>query len=381
MRGRTETLDRRQPVQVEPTLPAAAGRQATLVVEDLRTSLRAGKGVVDAVRGVSLELRAGSTVGIVGESGSGKSMLMRSIMGIIPDDLVASRSGRVLLDGRDLVTASRKELRSLWATEIAMVLQDPMTSLNPVVRIGRQMTEGLTHRLGMSRGEATERAIEGLRAVRIPEPERRMRQYPHELSGGMRQRVAIAMALTCNPRLLIADEPTTALDVTVQAQVLDLLAEQQREHGVAMLLVTHDLSVVAGRTHRTVVMYAGKVVEEAPTREIFRSPRMPYTEALIGSVPKGDGKPHARLRAIPGMPPDLSKPVRGCPFSTRCRYAQDRCLDEEPSLTNATEDHKYACWYPVGTPEGRSALAINLERGSTATGAPVTVDELGGPTS
>jgi oligopeptide/dipeptide ABC transporter ATP-binding protein len=236
-----------------------------------------------------------------------------------------------------------------------------MTSLNPVVKIGRQITEGLEHHLGMSRGDAHQAAIALLTSVGIPEPVRRLHQYPHELSGGMRQRVTIAIALACGPRLLMADEPTTALDVTVQAQILDLLQKQQRERFMAMVLVTHDLGVVAGRTDEIVVMYAGRVVEKAQTYDLFHDMKMPYTEALLKSIPRVTNKSHTRLQAIIGRPPDLVNLPDGCTFAARCPYAQDRCREEEPPLlAGSAPGHEYRCWFPVGTPEGMDALARNV---------------------
>ncbi len=321
-----------------------------LEVADLRTSFRTPRGVVRAVDGVSFTLDRGRTVGIVGESGSGKTVLSRSIMGLLPR-ATTLRSGSVRYEGVEVLELDADAMRPLWGAEMAMVFQDPMTSLNPVVRIGRQITEGLELHLGMSGDEATQTGVALLGSVGIPEPEQRMREYPHQLSGGMRQRVTIAIALACGPKLLMADEPTTALDVTVQAQILDLLAEQQSERHMAMVLVTHDLGVVAGRTDEIIVMYGGKIVEQAPTDKLFVNVKMPYTEALLGSIPRIDDPSHTRLAAIAGRPPDLVNPPAGCNFAPRCPYVQERCLTEEPPLVEDSPGHFYRCWYPVGSEE------------------------------
>ena len=340
--------------------------QPLLDVVDLKTHFRTERGLVRAVDGVSISLHRGQTLGVVGESGSGKTILSRSIMGLLPRSNVV-RSGQVIYGGHEMMGLPEHELRSIWGVEMSMVFQDPMTSLNPVMRIGRQITESLVYHLGIEDDEASDRALALLRSVGIPEPERRLREYPHQLSGGMRQRVTIAIALCCGPKLLLADEPTTALDVTVQAQILDLLQSQQQERFMAMILVTHDLGVVAGRTDEIAVMYAGKVVERAPTRVLFRDMKMPYTEALMESIPNLDNPAHTRLNAIPGRPPDLVNPPPGCRFAPRCRYTQERCWVDEPPLTEGpAPGHVYACWYPVGTPEGRQAQARNEERGGPA---------------
>jgi len=336
-----------------------------LRVEDLRTYFRTPRGVVRAVDGVSFTLERGKTLGIVGESGSGKSVLSRSIMGLLPKRNLV-RTGKVFFESRDISGASTKEMRHVWGAEMAMVFQDPMTSLNPVVRIGRQLTEGLRLHLGMNRETAAATAERLLSEVGIPEPRRRLEEYPHQLSGGMRQRVTIAIALACGPALLFADEPTTALDVTVQAQILDLLAAEQRDRNMSMILVTHDLGVVAGRTNDIVVMYAGKVVEKAPTRRLFANMKMPYTEALVKSIPKLEEPSHTRLEAIGGRPPDLIAPPPGCRFAPRCPYARERCHAEEPPLVEAeSPDHLYACWYPVGSPEYLDSLERRAQSSDT----------------
>jgi peptide/nickel transport system ATP-binding protein len=321
-----------------------------LEVDDLKTWFHTPGGIVRAVDGVSLTLDRGKTLAIVGESGSGKTILSRSIMGLLPSRGV-ERHGSVRYEGRELVGVPESELRKVWGPQIAMVFQDPMTSLNPVVRIGRQITESMEHHLDISGKEAKERALSLLAAVRIPDPKRRLREYPHQLSGGMRQRVAIAIALACGPLLLIADEPTTALDVTVQAQILDLLARQQEERYMAMVLVTHDLGVVAGRADEIAVMYAGQIVERAPTRALFADVKMPYTEALLRSIPRIEEPSHRRLAAIGGRPPVLVDPPEGCRFAPRCPYAQDKCREVAPPLREAsTAGHVYRCWFPIGTP-------------------------------
>jgi peptide/nickel transport system ATP-binding protein len=348
--------------------------EALLEVVDLSTHFVTERGVVRAVDGVTLSIDRGKTLGIVGESGSGKTVLSRSIMGLLPGHNVR-RSGHVLFEGQDLTKLSARDLRDIWGAEIAMVFQDPMTSLNPVVKIGRQITESLEYHLKLDHDTAVKDAVALLASVGIPEPRARIGEYPHQLSGGMRQRVTIAIALACGPKLLLADEPTTALDVTVQAQILDLLGAKQRERFMAMLLVTHDLGVVAGRTDEIVVMYAGKVVEKAPTYELFTDMKMPYTEALMASIPRVEHPSHTRLRAIAGRPPDLVSPPPGCRFAPRCPYAQPRCLEEEPPLLPApTPGHVYRCWYPVGTPEGRDAFERNLAEGRPQTVAAAQAD-------
>ncbi|MGI8793679.1 MAG: ABC transporter ATP-binding protein [Acidimicrobiales bacterium] len=335
-----------------------------LEVKDLRTWFRTPRGIVRAVDGVDLSLERGKTLGIVGESGSGKTVLSRSIMRLLPKSTTLHPTGSVSFDGRDILALKPKQMQDIWGMEMAMVFQDPMTSLNPVVKIGRQITESLRHHLDVSRSDAKETAVALLTSVGIPEPIRRLNQYPHELSGGMRQRVTIAIALACGPKLLMADEPTTALDVTVQAQILDLLQKQQRERFMGMILVTHDLGVVAGRADEIAVMYAGQIVERAPAYELFTEMKMPYTEALLRSIPRVSNRSHTRLDAIGGRPPDLVNLPKGCRFAARCAYVQDKCREELPPLRPATSPgHEYRCWFPVGTPEGDAALKRNLESG------------------
>jgi peptide/nickel transport system ATP-binding protein len=344
-----------------------------LEVDDLHTSFDTPRGRVVAVDGVSLHLEAGKTLGIVGESGSGKTVLARSILQLIPARN-AVIEGQVRLQGRDLVGLSPKAMRSVWGVEAAIVFQDPMTSLNGTMRVGDQITESLRFHLDMSRSEARSTATALLRSVGIPEPEARLRAYPHQLSGGMRQRVTIAIALACGPRLLVADEPTTALDVTIQKQILDLLEIQKRERAMGMILITHDLGVVAGRTDRIAVMYAGRVVERGPTRVLFHDRRHPYTEGLLRSIPRMSNPGHSRLQVIPGRPPDLVALPEACAFAPRCRYAQARCLEEQPPLIDVGQGHEHACFYPVGSPGGGEALGRNLAAGENAAGMPVTPD-------
>jgi peptide/nickel transport system ATP-binding protein len=329
-------------------------RAALLEVADLVTHFPTPHGVVRAVDGVSFVIQRGQTLGIVGESGCGKSVLARTIIGILAKDGSAATTGRIAFEGRDLLKLSEPEMRDVRGKDIAMVFQDPTSSLNPVKRIGAQIGEVLTRHLGL-RGRAAEtRSVELLASVGIPLPAERLQLYPHQLSGGMCQRVAIAIALACEPKLLIADEPTTALDVTIQAQILDLLRHQQLAHDMAMILISHDLGVVAGHTDVVAVMYAGQMVERASTRSLFHDCRMPYTQALIRSAPRLGDPPHTRLRAIAGRPPDMLQPPIGCRFNPRCDDATDVCRAEQPALAAADADatHLYACWHPVGARGG-----------------------------
>ncbi len=356
------------------TAPTSQDGATLLVVDDFKTHFDTPGGMVKAVDGVTFSLDRGKTLGVVGESGSGKTVLARSIMGLLTARNVV-RTGSATYAGQELVGAPNDQLRALWGTEMAMVFQDPMTALNPVMKIGRQITEGLRYHLEIPKDEATEQALQLLNSVGIPDPKRRLSQYPHELSGGMRQRVVIAIALACGPKLLFADEPTTALDVTVQAQILNLLNQQQRDRFMAMVLVTHDLGVVAGRTDEIAVMYAGQIVEKAPTRTLFANVRMPYTEALLKSIPKLEDPSHTRLQIIGGRPPDLINPPPGCRFAPRCPYAQPKCHVEPPPLREAeTPGHVFRCWFPVGTDEGREALERNLAHHVPAAEAAVTGD-------
>jgi peptide/nickel transport system ATP-binding protein len=356
---------------VSAVAPAPPHAGPLLEAVDVATWLPTPQGMLRAVDGVSLTLERARALGVVGESGSGKSLLARSLMNLLPAQAVKA-SGRVMFGGRDVRTLRPREARAVWGKDVAMVFQDPMTSLNPTMRVGQQVTETLREHLALDRAQRRAKAVELLGQVGIPEPERRLSAYPHELSGGMRQRIGIASALACGPALLIADEPTTALDVTIQRQILDLLSELQRTRGMALLLITHDLAVVAGRTDAVAVMYAGQIVEAAPTRTLFRASRHPYTRALLGSVPRVDQPSHARLAVIPGRPPRVVDPDPGCRFAPRCAFAQARCLQEAPALAAGEQPgHRFACHFPAGTPEGEAALARNRAAGVTAAGLPV----------
>jgi oligopeptide/dipeptide ABC transporter ATP-binding protein len=332
--------------RVPPSRPAPPAGEPLLRVGDLRVGFHTRRGILWAVDGVTLELERGRTLGIVGESGSGKTVLSRSIMGLLPRTNVTCE-GSVRLSGQELTGLTSDELRALRGSEIAMVFQDPMTSLNPVVRIGRQITESLRFHAGITGGEARQIALQLLREVRIPDPELRIREYAHQLSGGTRQRVSIAVALACGPGLLIADEPTSALDVTVQAQILDLLGREQQERHMAMILITHDLALIAHRADDIAVMYAGQIVEKAPAATLFTAAKMPYTRALLRSLPRLDRTDGSRLEAIDGRPPDLTDPPAGCRFAPRCTVAQGRCHAEAPPLRSDPDGHAYRCWFPL----------------------------------
>ena len=322
--------------------------QPLLEVRNLRAHIGTPRGIVRAVDDVSLTLERSQALGIVGESGSGKSVLARAIMGLMPPR--SGRTGEVTFQGRDLLSLTKKEKLEIWGNQIAMVFQDPGRSLNPVVKVERQMTEGMRRHLGVSRSEAHSRALDLLKEVGVPDPERRLSNYPHEMSGGMRQRVMIAIALACEPDLLIADEPTTALDVTIQRQILDLLRRIQRERGTSMLLISHDLAVVAGRTDRVSVMYAGRIAEIGSTREVFDEPRHRYTHALLGATPTIDHKRHSPLRLIDGSLPDPTSPPEGCRFEPRCGQSVAECSTPGPQLESVGADHDVACLNPVAVP-------------------------------
>jgi oligopeptide/dipeptide ABC transporter ATP-binding protein len=317
-----------------------------LKITDLKIDFNTLRGELHAVRGVSLSVSAGESLGIVGESGSGKTVMSRATMGLLRGRRI-KRSGSVVFDGQELLHLSNKEIRDYWGTKIAMVFQDPMTALNPVRRIRSQMSEALVKRLGKSKVEADARALELLKLVRIPDPEAVLDKYAHQLSGGMRQRVMIAMAIACEPRLLFADEPTTALDVTVQAQILELISDLRRQLNMSMVIITHDLGVVANHTDRVAVMYAGELVELADTKELFSRPRMPYTEALMNSIPRLDREPGSRLPSIAGSTPDPTTERTSCGFASRCKYATDKCRNEHPELTDNGNGHLYRCFFPL----------------------------------
>src|SRR5437870_2581695 len=331
-----------------PLAPAAA-RAPLLEVADLKTWFFTRDGIVRAVDGVSLHVMPGETLAIVGESGCGKSVTALSILSLVPSPPGRIVSGSIRFAGRDLGELSDAEMRDVRGNDISMIFQEPMTSLNPVLNIGRQIAETLTLHQGLDRKAALARAVDMLRLVHIPEAERRIEQYPHQLSGGMRQRVMIAMALACNPKLLIADEPTTALDVTIQAQILDLMRELKQKIDAAIVLITHDLGVVAEMAQRVVVMYAGRKAEEAPVSRLFRRPLHPYTKGLLASVPRLgaslDHKRAPRLAEIAGTVPSLREPIPGCPFETRCTFATEICRREMPEFAEKEPGHFAACFH------------------------------------
>jgi oligopeptide transport system ATP-binding protein len=320
---------------------------ALLSVSDLEVKFETRRATVHAVRGTSFDLEAGQTLGIVGESGCGKSVSSLAMLGILPKTGHIT-GGKVVFEGKDLVGMSDSKLRNIRGKDIAMIFQDPMTSLNPVLKVGRQLTEVLTKHLPMDKKQATKEATSLLDRVGIPNAADRLNDYPHQFSGGMRQRVMIAMAISCHPKILIADEPTTALDVTIQAQILELLKNLVVEEDMALILITHDLGVVAGVCDRTHVMYAGRFIETGPTSELFARPRHPYTLGLLKSVPRLDAVRKEKLDPIPGAPPELTKMVPGCSFAPRCAYATDESRESTPRLRPIDgSDHMVACWNPV----------------------------------
>ncbi len=316
-----------------------------LDVKNLHVSFDTYAGEVKAIRGVDFHVDKGESLAIVGESGSGKSVTVQTVMQLIPMPPGRIKEGEILFKGKDLVNYSNKDMQSIRGGEIGMIFQDPMTSLNPTMTIGKQIAEGIIAHRGVSKKEAMKMALDMLKAVHIPNAEERLHAYPHQFSGGMRQRVVIAIALTCNPDLLIADEPTTALDVTVQAQILDLMNELKKDTGTAIILITHDLGVVADVAERVVVMYGGEIMEEASVRDIFKDPKHPYTWGLIKSIPRLDiDREKEKLSSIDGTPPDLFNPPKGCPFAPRCEYAMDICKNKKPGMLEGGKGHKVSCW-------------------------------------
>lgn len=318
-----------------------------LEIKDLVVRFKTPEGIVHAVNGVNFALEDGETLGVVGESGCGKSVSMMSLMGLIPQPPGKIESGAALFMGKDLLKMSKEELRNVRGAQISMVFQDPMTSLNPVLTVGRQLTEPLETHQQMDREAARARAAKLLELVGIPNADARLDDYPHQFSGGMRQRVMIAMALACTPQILIADEPTTALDVTIQAQIVDLVKKLRQEMGMSIIWITHDLGIVAGLAHRVMVMYAGFVVERAAVKELYARPLHPYTRGLLGSLPRVDADTSQRLINIDGLPPDLLAPPANCQFAPRCPYAYDRCWAEIPPLQQVIPGHEVACWWDV----------------------------------
>jgi oligopeptide transport system ATP-binding protein len=320
-----------------------------LQVQNLQTQFRTYDGLVYAVNGISYNLNEGETLGVVGESGCGKSVSVLSIMGLIPQPPGIIANGQALYHGSDLLKKSQDELRHIRGKEIAMVFQDAMTSLNPVLTIGFQISEALQLHMAMNAEQAQQRAIELLEMVGIPQADRALHNYPHQFSGGMRQRAMIAMAISCMPQILIADEPTTALDVTIQAQITDLVKRLRDEIGMAIIWITHDLGIVAGLAQRVIVMYAGFIVEHASVDEVYDNPHHPYTIALLGSLPRVDMSRDERLTSIPGLPPNLIGLPQGCPFAPRCRFTVEKCRQENPPLTSIAPNHEIACWVDVRT--------------------------------
>jgi len=323
-----------------------------LELQNLEVKFHTLDGIVNAVNGVSYHVDAGKTLGVVGESGCGKSVSVLSVMGLIPDPPGKISGGKILFQGEDLLTYDGRQMESIRGARIGMVFQDPMTSLNPVMTIGKQISESMVLHLNLSQQGARDRSLELLSLMGIPNADERFDDYPHQFSGGMRQRVMIAMALSCSPDILIADEPTTALDVTIQAQILELTKRLQKEMGMAIIWITHDLAVIAELADQVVVMYAGYIVEEADVFELYQNPAHPYTLALLNSLPSVDrSRAHERLATIPGSPPDGIAVFPGCPLAPRCRFAIERCLHENPAMETIAPNHKIACWVNVDTGE------------------------------
>jgi len=324
-----------------------------LNVQGLETHFQTREGVVHAVNGVSFTLNEGETVGLVGESGCGKSVSMLSVLRLIPTPPGKIVAGSAVFRGQDLLKMAEDEIRNVRGSQISMVFQDPMTSFNPVLTIGRQVAEPLEIHLGMSKEQAKDRVVELLEMVGIPNSRERLNDYPHQFSGGMRQRVMIAMALACNPQVLIADEPTTALDVTIQAQIVELVKRLRDELGMAIIWITHDLGIIAGMAQRVIVMYGGYFIEEAQVKELYANPQHPYTMGLLGSLPRLDLDQKKRLVSIDGLPPTLMEKPQYCPFAPRCKFAIERCWNENPVLETLAPDHRVACWVDIKTGRAR----------------------------
>lgn len=337
-------------------------KEKLLEIRNLKTYFYTENGVSKAVDGVDLEIYPGETLGVVGESGCGKSVTSLSIMRLIQEPPGKIVDGEILFKGRDLARLSQDEMRQIRGNEISMIFQEPMTSLNPVFTIGEQISEAIMLHKKVDKKQAMEESIEMLRKVGIPLPEQRVKEYPHQLSGGMRQRIMIAMALSCNPDLLIADEPTTALDVTIQAQILDLMQDLKKKYKMSIMMITHDLGVVAEVCDRVAVMYAGKVVEYADVKSLFKDPKHPYTWGLLNSIPRLD-KEVDRLPAIPGIVPDSNNFPVGCRYNTRCPFAQEKCFKEEPELIEVAEGHKARCWYADELDELKNKVEDGTEMG------------------
>jgi len=320
-----------------------------LDVQGLETTFKTSEGTVHAVNGVSFGLKEGETLGVVGESGCGKSVTMLSVLGLIASPPGKLNAGKAFFSGQDLISMKKEEIRQVRGAQIGMIFQDPMTSLNPVLTIGRQLEEPLMLHICMTKQQASERAAELLSMVGIPNAKDRLKDYPHQYSGGMRQRVMIAMALSCTPQILIADEPTTALDVTIQAQIMDLVKRLRDELGMAIIWITHDLGVVAGIAQRVLVMYGGYIIEEASVKDLFANPSHPYTVGLLGSLPRVDEKERGKLYSIEGSPPVLYQKPNYCPFAPRCRWVMERCWKENPVLEPVSPEHRIACWVDIKT--------------------------------
>jgi oligopeptide/dipeptide ABC transporter ATP-binding protein len=318
-----------------------------LEVDNLVTRFLTSEATVHAVNGISFDVYEGEALGVVGESGCGKSVSMLSVLRLLPQPPATIASDGIQFLGKNIATANDREMRSIRGSKISMIFQDPMTSLNPVFSVGYQIMEPLQLHLGMSNQDAYERSIELLDVVGIPDAHERINDFPHQFSGGMRQRAMIAMSLACNPKLLIADEPTTALDVTIQAQIVELVKQLRDQFGMALIWITHDLGVVAGLVDRLNVMYAGLIVESAPTDDVYYTPLHPYTNALLHSLPRMDSSPGTKLASIEGMPPDLTELLIGCPFAPRCSFVQDKCQQENPTLSEVTPGHSIACWVDI----------------------------------